>query len=131
MTTKKIVKATKVCPECGSDHIHVVKKECDCGYVFYKKRARRMKGKQVDWKELKKGDKIYIICDDYWESSTGEIIPMGNTGKYVIFKVVSDGLVLYNKNGFVFQSMIAEGVSPNGIVRSIPKIKRIKEQERV
>lgn len=76
-----MVKAIKECPQCRSS-IHAATKTCYCGYVFYKRRQRKVKGKkqEVDWRTLVSGDKIKIISSDYWEDKNGEAHFMGNSG---------------------------------------------------
>ena len=132
MTTQKIVKALKTCPHCGSD-VHVCKKFCYCGYQFYIRRERKLKKSElIDWKSLEKGDKIRLYCNDYFEMPNGETIDMGNSGCYEVKDIKEDGLVLFNKHGYVFQNMIKDGVSEvTQIVCNIPKIKRIKNEKRV
>lgn len=68
-----MVKAIKECPQCRSS-IHAATKTCYCGYVFYKRRQRKVKGKkqEVDWRTLVSGDKIKIISSDYWEDKTAK-----------------------------------------------------------
>jgi len=128
------------CPKCEKK-MHAESKRCDCGFILQKdrkpvekpvkrrvKRKKKAEPEEIDWRELKKGDIIKIVSKDQWIGRTGPVF-MGNNGKFKVFRLDENGIVLYNDEGFAYQVMIFDKPSKCGIERSQPKIYRINNNE--
>ena len=115
----------KPCKGCGLLCPGPLKRCKDCGYNFYntKRVPTPKKHYEVEWKETQKGDAVYLISSDYWESPQHEKVLMSDSGEYLIMKVTSQGLLVYNKCGFAFFDMVNEGYNPKtGITRGKTKV---------
>lgn len=125
-------KGYKACKECGIK-LPASSKKCDCGYIFFiNKQPPRPKSyvEVEDWTTLEKGQDIYLLNTDRWESPEGEIVPMGENGEFQVVRVQTDGLLLYN-NGYHFQSMVNAGYNAKtGITRGVTKIFTKKKKVR-
>lgn len=115
----------KDCP-CGM-RVPASTKQCECGHVFYIVRPpkRSKKFREINWKDVKAGDLIYIENFDFWQAPDGAIVPMGESGEYQIIRVQQDGFVIYNKTGYGFQDMVNVGYNAKtGITRGATKVYR-------
>lgn len=115
----------KDCP-CGMRLPSLIKK-CECGHIFYTVRLPKKSKlyKEVRWQDLSAGDSIYIENTDTWVNPEGEMIPMGESGEYLVIRLQSDGIVVYNKTGYGFQNMVNVGYNAQtGITRGATKVFR-------
>lgn len=115
----------KECPTCGV-YLASASRECECGHSFYivKQSKKSKKYKETDWQTVQSGDIIYVESSDVWISPEGVILPMGESGEYIVKKVTQVGLVLYSSRwGYSFQTMINSGYNEKtGITRGQTKI---------
>jgi hypothetical protein len=89
-------KGSKTCPDCGNltgPRAYVCKK---CNHIFSFKMTNKEKRttkiiKNIDWKDLEKGDKIKVGGGPYFLHK-GELIPMGYRGKFVVERVDDKGI---------------------------------------
>jgi len=93
--------AKKECPDCGLS-VGVRTKNCpDCGWKF-RIIKRGPKPKQINWKELKRGDIIKCVqgTGPYWLSpEDGERFGFNFRGKYVVNFLDKDGIGAYPYKG--------------------------------
>ena len=135
--------AKKECPDCGLS-VGVRTKNCpDCGWKF-RIIKRGPKPKQINWKELKRGDIIkcvqgtgpYYVCTrGSEESDIGDKIYMGCKGKYEVVRIVGNGLLckgLGNKScGLEFLYMGNKELSKStGIFKEPHRLIKIKTRKR-
>lgn len=110
----------KPCKRCGELNF-VSKKNCGgCNFSFYEKKEPRppKKHRETSIEEVKVGDTIFILTNDFWKSPEGENIGMSDSGSYLIIKITSQGILGHDKHGFTFFDMVNEGYNPKtGITR--------------
>ena len=77
----------------------------------------------VDWKDLEKGNEVFVTTNDVWISPVGDAIQMGESGHFKIMRTCQSGLVCYNNVvGFCFFDTVTRGKSKEtGIVRGSTK----------
>lgn len=133
------MKGRKTCPECGTStgpRAYVCK---NCNHVFSFKVTNKEKRtlkivKDFDWSELEKGDKIKVGGGPYFLSS-GELIPMGYRGKFVVEKVDEKGILAWglDKNaGFVHIYMGPDYQNKEtGVWKVKHKILKLKKKDQV
>lgn len=124
-------KGLKTCPDCGLAVGVRVKVCSECEHKFaFKPSVWREKSKAVkDWRELEKGDVIRTVngTGSYWNLENGEKIYLGEKGKLVVQKVLSNGIQVYGKHGFSFVYMGKPRLSRIGVHERPHKIKLIKK----
>lgn len=130
-------KGKKTCPNCTNlcgPRAYVCK---NCNHVFSFKITNKEKRtlkvvKDFDWKQLEKGDKIKVGGGPYFLHS-GELIPMGYRGKFVVEKIDSKGIHAWglDKNaGFAHIYMGPDYQNPEtGVWKVKHKILKLKKKE--
>ena len=95
-------RGSKSCDKCGAANGPRAKrcKECGNGFAFKvkSKEERTTKALKVDWKDLKKGDRIKVRGGPYFEKG-GEITPMGYNGKFVVDSLDDKGIHAFGIDG--------------------------------
>ena len=84
----------KNCPECSAQ-THARVATCKCGHVFYKRKNRNSEIK--DWQNLQKGDIIKSVMGHgpyWWNSETEEKVYMGKYGKFKVYDIGKDHLLV-------------------------------------
>lgn len=122
---KKRTQPVKICPKCKTKNAPSAKicKSSECEHQFFTKRNKVIaKNSLVEWKTLKKGDKIQLFSNDYFTDKKGQAVDIGNTGKYIVMKVDETGLLLYGGHGYCYQNMIKAGVSKAGFNVAPPRL---------
>lgn len=94
-----MAKGQKTCDKCGTTtgpRAYMCKK-CNTPFVF-KAKSKESKNtkiiKDVNWKELIKGDRIRVTGGPYFVSK-GEFIPMGYRGRFVVESIDSQGIIAW------------------------------------
>jgi len=130
----------KICEKCGRK-TGPRKKVCECGHKFYfvPKGLKPQAGKQVNWKELTRGDEIKVIqgSGPYWPKDKtdeeGEDIPMGYFGRYKVSRIDATGIHAYPikapESGHCYIFMGKETISKTGMVMRPHKIRKLKRRE--
>lgn len=91
-----MAKGQKVCDKCGTatGPRAYICKQCNTPFIF-KLKSKEAKNTKVikdfDWRQLVKGDKIKVAGGPYFVSS-GEFIPMGYRGRFVVEGIDSNGI---------------------------------------
>ena len=125
----------KECVKCGTLQGVRTKicKNKKCGHAFSFINAFLRKKKKpefdVDWKSLEKGNKIRCLAGHgpYYIGEDGERIKMGESGKFTVMGVNSQGIEATNKSGHAFILMVDRGVSKEtDIIRDPHKIRLIQ-----
>lgn len=100
----------KACKQCG-EQVGVRTLSCpECGFEFIPSK----KPKQIDWRELKKGNRIQIVngSGPYMikrhKDGREEKVCIGSNGKFTVQAVASNGLHCHGKSGYEFVYMGAE-----------------------
>ncbi len=130
-------KGKKTCPNCSTltgPRAYVCK---NCSHIFSfqlsNKEKRTIKVvKNVDWRELQKGDKIKVGGGPYYIYE-GELIPMGHRGKFIVDKVDDRGIQAWglDKNGGFAHIYMGPDFqsSDTGIHKTRHKILKLKRKE--
>lgn len=130
-------KGSKTCPDCGTltgPRAYVCK---NCNHIFSFNMTNKEKRttkviKNIDWKELEKGDKIKVGGGPYFLHK-GELIPMGYRGKFVVERVDEKGICgwgLDKSAGFAHIYMGPDYQNPEtGVWKVKHKILKIKKRE--
>lgn len=115
----------KSCKKCG-ELCHVSKRKCEtCGFYFYELKGviAPKKHYEINWEDARSRETVYVLSCDFWRSPDGENVGMSDSGEYLIIKVTSQGILAYNKHGYIFFDMINEGYNPKtGITRGKTRI---------
>lgn len=93
------MKGRKACPKCGTSTGPRAYCCPSCNYVYaFKPKAKEAKNtkiiRDVNWKELVKGDKIRVAAGPYFVSK-GEFIPMGYRGRFVVERLDENGILAW------------------------------------
>ena len=117
----------KTCEICKKEN-HPRAKICSCGNKFIFKPKKKEKYKSVDWKQLEKGDIINVRGGPLWLDHSGNSVPMGYKGKYIVSSVDEKGIVAYGfpSGGFCHIWMADKQVKEDGLIKIPHKIKKIK-----
>jgi len=130
-------KGKKTCPGCNNlcgPRAYVCK---NCNHVFSfkmnNKEKRTLKAiKDFNWTELEKGDKIKVGGGPYF-LNTGELIPMGYRGKFVVESVDKNGILAWgiDKNaGFAHIYMAGDIQNKEtGVWKTKHKLIKLKQRE--
>lgn len=92
-------KGCKKCDSCGFEKNGPRSHSCkNCGQSFtFKAKSKEQKNtkiiKDVNWKTLQKGDRIKVSSGPYFMSVSGESIPMGYRGKFVVQSLDENGII--------------------------------------
>jgi hypothetical protein len=120
----KLKRGQKRCSKCRKINAARSYKCKHCLVVFKSKNKSKL-----DWTTLKKGDHIKVLCGSgpYWISKrTGERIPMGEYGKFIVDKITSEGIHAYEL-GYSDHTYIYMGKDKRGITSSFLTAHRIRE----
>lgn len=130
-------KGKKTCPNCSSmvgPRAYVCK---NCNHIFSFKVSNQEKRtmkviKNIDWKDLQKGDKIKVGGGPYFFHD-GELIPMGYRGKFIVEKIDDKGIQAWglDKNaGFAHIYMGPDYQNPDtGIWKVKHKLLKLKRKD--
>lgn len=124
----QVKRGQKLCKQCNT--INGVRSfNCkNCGHPFVMKKSYKKKKRQIveDYTTLKSGDRIKIIggSGPYYLSKDGIRHYFTDRGKYVVDKIVKDGIIASGRCGSEFFYMGKETRSPllKSIVRSPHKV---------
>jgi hypothetical protein len=150
---KKLKRGQKECPKChrvtGPRAKLCPNAKCKHEFEFKHKIFKKEKGQQVDWKSLRRGDRVKVlqVGGPHWECEQdhgaegdtsfkpkGFKIPMGYSGFFMVSSVLADGFYAYGYKlkgekvdaGLSFIYMGKPGLSPKtGIIRRPHKIRLI------
>jgi hypothetical protein len=99
-----MAKGQKTCEKCGTTTgpRAYMCKNCNSPFVF-KAKSKEAKNtkiiRDVNWRELVKGDRIRVAGGPYFVSR-GEFIPMGYRGRFVVDSVDDQGIRAYGLDKF-------------------------------
>lgn len=129
---KENLMAYKKCDKCGWEN-GVRSKACsECKTVFPAKTKRekdlKVKTESVDWRELKKNDRIKVIIGyGPWMEINGQRHYTGVPGGvYSVVQVLETGVRIYDKTGHCFLYMGPERPSITGGTMAPHKIKKVR-----
>lgn len=97
-------KGKKACEKCGTvtGPRAYMCKNCNTPFVF-KAKSKEAKNtkiiKDVNWKELSKGDRIKVNGGPYYVYH-GEFIPMGYRGRFIVDAIDENGIKAYGLDKF-------------------------------
>jgi ribosomal protein L40E len=130
-------KGQKFCDKCGTatGPRAFVCKNCNHQFAF-KAKSREQKNtkiiRDINWKELVKGDKIKVSGGPYFVFK-GEFIPMGYRGRFIVEKIDEKGICAWGidkQSGFVHIYMGKDIQNRDtGIWKVKHKIVKIKRKE--
>lgn len=130
-------KGKKACPSCGTitgPRAYCCKK---CNHIFvFKPKSKEAKNtkiiRDVNWRELVKGDRIKVAGGPYYVSR-GEFIPMGYRGKFVVESVDENGIRAYGVDKYAgFCHIYMGGDIQNketGVWKTKHKLMKLKPKE--
>jgi hypothetical protein len=131
-------KGCKKCDNCGSFENGPRSYVCkNCNHVFSFKMNNKEKRtlkvvKNIDWKDLQKGDKVKVGGGPYFLHN-GELIPMGYRGKFVVERVDDKGICAWGidkSTGFAHIYMGPDYQnSETGVWKVKHKILKLKKRE--
>jgi hypothetical protein len=99
-----MAKGQKTCEKCGTTTgpRAYMCKNCNAPFVF-KAKSKEAKNtkviRDVNWRELVKGDRIRVAGGPYFVSR-GEFIPMGYRGRFVVESIDDQGIRAYGLDKF-------------------------------
>lgn len=130
-------KGKKTCDNCGTltgPRAYICP---NCNYQFvFKAQSREKKNtkiiKDINWKELQKGDRIKVSGGPYFVSK-GEFIPMGYRGKFVVESIDEFGIKAWGLDkhtGFAHIWMAGDMQNKEtGIWKTAHKLLKLKQRE--
>lgn len=131
-------KGKKACPSCGTitgPRAYCCKK---CNHIFvFKPKSKEAKNtkiiRDVNWRELVKGDRIKVAGGPYYVSR-GEFIPMGYRGRFVVEGVDEHGIRAYGIDKYAgFCHIYMGGDIQNketGVWKTKHKLMKLKPKEK-
>jgi hypothetical protein len=132
-----MAKGQKTCPNCSTatgPRAYACKK---CGHIFaFKPKSKEAKNtkiiRDIDWKELVKGDRIRVGGGPYFVSR-GEFIPMGYRGRFVVDSIDEYGIRAYGLDkhtGFCHIYMSGDIQNKEtGVWKTAHKLLKLKPRE--
>mgnify|MGYP006282000175 FL=1 len=94
-----MAKGKKTCDNCGTQtgpRAYICKK-CNTPFVF-KAQSKEKKNtkivRNVNWRELQKGDRIKVNGGPYFVSK-GDFIPMGYRGRFIVESIDAHGILAW------------------------------------
>lgn len=120
----------KICDKCGLEN-GVRTKICSCGTKFPQKSKREkaltLKTEEVDWKQLKPGDRVKIFAGSgpFCEKPNGEKVYIGLSGKFEVHSVDKEGFFVFDGS---FRAFCYMGETKEGVVglKQAHKVEKIK-----
>lgn len=125
----------KTCNKCGKTTGPRTRECANCGqsFMFKPKAFNKEPEKQIDWRMLKRGDRIRTIMGSgpYCLNSNGDRAYIGHYGKFIVLEVKDNGLEVISDGvkgiGYAFIYMGEESRSADGIIYRQPhKIKKLR-----
>lgn len=130
-------KGKKACPSCGTitgPRAYCCKK---CNHIFvFKPKSKEAKNtkiiRDVNWRELVKGDRIRVAGGPYYVCR-GEFIPMGYRGKFVVEGIDEHGIRAYGIDKYAGFCHIYMGADiqnkETGVWKTKHKLMKLKSKE--
>jgi hypothetical protein len=131
-----MAKGQKVCPSCGKG-TGPRAYSCGCGHIFaFKPKSKEEKQtkivRDVNWRELIKGDRIKVAGGPYFVSK-GEFVPMGYRGRFVVEAIDQNGILAWGLDkhqGFCHIYMGGDIQNKEtGIWKTKHKLMKLKQRE--
>lgn len=133
------MKGQKVCEKCGATtgpRAYMCPK-CNNPFVF-KAKSKEAKNtkiiRDINWKELVKGDHIRVAGGPYFVSR-GEFIPMGYRGRFVVDSLDQNGILAYGQDKFSGFCHIYMGPDIQNVMTGVWKVKhkliKLKRKEQI
>lgn len=130
-------KGKKACPKCGAitGPRAYFCRSCNTQFVF-KAKSKEAKNtkliKDINWKELVKGDRIKVAGGPYYVAK-GEFIPMGYRGRFVVDSIDEHGIRAYGLDkhtGFCHIYMSGDIQNKEtGVWKTKHKLLKLKQKE--
>lgn len=133
-----MARGQKVCENCGTatgPRAYMCKK-CNTPFIF-KAKSKESKNtkiiKNVNWRELVKGDRIKVGGGPYYVSRSGEFIPMGYRGRFVVERIDSKGILAWglDKSGGIAHIYMGADIQnkETGVWKIKHKLIKLKQKE--
>ena len=128
----------KICDSCGTATGPIAHSCKNCGHNFaFKPKSREERNtkliKDINWKELEKGDIIKVSGGPYFYHS-GEPITMGYRGKFMVERIDDKGIRAWGigkQSGFAHIYMGKDFQNPDtGVWKVKHKIHKLKKKEK-
>lgn len=131
-------KGKKTCPNCSTETGPRAYSCAKCNHIFvFKPKGKEAKNTKqihkVNWRELVKGDRIKVGGGPYYLSKTGEFIPMGYRGRFVVERLDDKGILAWGldkSHGFCHIYMGGDIQNPEtGVWKIKHKLIKLKQKE--
>lgn len=134
-----MAKGKKTCDKCGTETgpRAYICKNCNTPFVFKAQSKEKRNTKiirNVNWRELQKGDRIKVNGGPYFVSR-GDFIPMGYRGRFVVESIDADGILAWGLDRHTgFAHIYMGGDIQNketGVWKTAHKLIKLKQKELV